>query len=72
MKQVATMNLNGTNAQYKVMYDETKPMNQYRIFKAFFTRDGRKHFRLIEKYADMPSAMLWLADIAKTWEYQNN
>ena len=58
------MELNGPNAQYKVMFDETKPTNQYRIFKAFITRDGEKRFRLIEKYADMPSAMRWLADVS--------
>lgn len=56
MKTVATMILNG---RYKVMYDDKVKYNPYRVYKFI-----GNHRKMINKYADMQSAIMELADIA--------
>lgn len=56
MKTVAMMILNG---RYKVMYDDKARYNPYRVYKL-----SGNHRKMINKYADMQSAIMELADIA--------
>ena len=62
MKTIATMTLNG---RYKVMYDDKAKCNPYRVYQFI-----GNHRRMINKYADLHSAMLELTNIVyicKTW-----
>lgn len=59
MKQIATMICHGT---YKVIYDDKAKFNP---FKVYHIADGHK--KLVEKYADLGSAMEKLARLAQMW-----
>ena len=71
MKQVATMTHYAT--KYKVMYDENDKYNPYKVYKTYYSLDGKKHTRQLknEQYADFASALYMLADMVKAWEYGN-
>ena len=60
MRTVAKMVMNGT---YTVMYDDKVKYNPYKVYQHI---NGSR--RIMEKYADLSSAMVYLANIAMAKE----
>lgn len=65
-KQIATLLLNGV--MYRVIHDEGARINEYRVVADYYKagENGLKHHhKQIERYADLASAIMLLAQIAR-------
>ena len=61
--QVATMKPE-PYVVYKVVYDDSEQYNRYRVYKCFYENGSRKQ-RLVYKYEQLKSAMLFLSQYAE-------
>lgn len=61
--------MNTRNGEYRVVYDDSRKFNRYRIYRKWSHYDSEKerlfrHKNLVEFYADLHSCLCYLKDVA--------